>query len=232
MGLIHTADSDGKNQTPVSAANPLPMGGNVGSGAADSGNPVKVAGVFNSTLPTVTNGQRSELQTDSRGNLRAAIVVSSATATNGLALSSTGWAVNNDGHGTNRMLAVGNYVCNGASWDMARKPSGASRIPSSAANTNATSAKTSAGDIHCISGVNTSASVIYLKFYNKASAPTVGTDVPALTIALPASAPFNINLNGHYLGTGIAYGLTTDAADSGATAVASGDILGLTITYA
>lgn len=41
--------------------------GNVAGGAADSGNPVKVAGVYNSTLPTYTNGQRAELQLSSKG---------------------------------------------------------------------------------------------------------------------------------------------------------------------
>jgi hypothetical protein len=41
--------------------------GNVASGATDSGNPVKVAGVYNSTLPTVTDGKRVDLQSDSRG---------------------------------------------------------------------------------------------------------------------------------------------------------------------
>lgn len=41
--------------------------GNSPSGSTDSGNPVKIGGVYNSTLPTFTNGQRSDLQVDSRG---------------------------------------------------------------------------------------------------------------------------------------------------------------------
>lgn len=45
-------------------------GGNVASGAADSGNPVKVGGVYNSSLPTFSNGQRGDLQIDSQGSLR------------------------------------------------------------------------------------------------------------------------------------------------------------------
>lgn len=44
--------------------------GNVAAGATDSGNPVKVGGVYNSTQPTLTNGQRGDGQLDSRGNLR------------------------------------------------------------------------------------------------------------------------------------------------------------------
>lgn len=44
--------------------------GNVASGAADSGNPVKVGGVYNSTAPSPTTGQRVDLQANSRGSLR------------------------------------------------------------------------------------------------------------------------------------------------------------------
>lgn len=43
--------------------------GNVASAATDSGNPVKVGGVYNSTLPTFTNGQRGDLQLNANGGL-------------------------------------------------------------------------------------------------------------------------------------------------------------------
>lgn len=41
--------------------------GNVASGATDSGNPLKTGGVFNTTQPTVTNGQRVDTQSTARG---------------------------------------------------------------------------------------------------------------------------------------------------------------------
>lgn len=44
-------------------------GGGVASGATDSGNPVKVGGVYNTTAPTLTNGQRGDAQMDARANL-------------------------------------------------------------------------------------------------------------------------------------------------------------------
>ncbi len=44
--------------------------GNVASGASDSGNPVKVGGRYNSSAPTLTDGQRGDLQLDSSGNLK------------------------------------------------------------------------------------------------------------------------------------------------------------------
>jgi hypothetical protein len=107
----------------------------------------------------------------------------------------------------------------------------ASRIPSSANTTNATAAKASAGKLFSVNGYNSTATVTYLKFYDKATAPTVGTDTPALTLALPASAAFNYDLGGIAFATGIGYGLTTVAADNGTTAPAAGAILGLNVVF-
>lgn len=63
-GQLRTVSSQGGNYVVV---------GNVASGAADSGQPVKVGGVFNAVLPTFANGQRGDLQIDSRGELLVAI---------------------------------------------------------------------------------------------------------------------------------------------------------------
>lgn len=46
--------------------------GNVASLAADSGNPVKTGGVYNSSAPAPTNGQRVDTQVDSAGNAKTA----------------------------------------------------------------------------------------------------------------------------------------------------------------
>lgn len=108
------------------------------------------------------------------------------------------------------------------------------RLLSSAATTNATSAKGSAGRVYKIRGNSARASVCYLKLYNKASAPTVGTDIPILTLAIKASDVFDIDFGsiGYYFSTGIAYAITGAAADADTTAIASGDILGLNMIYA
>lgn len=49
--------------------------GNVASGATDAGNPVKIAGVYNSTLPAYTTGQRGDLQLNPAGALQVAATV-------------------------------------------------------------------------------------------------------------------------------------------------------------
>lgn len=108
-----------------------------------------------------------------------------------------------------------------------------SRIPSAAASTNATSAKASAGVLYSLVGYNAAAALRYLKIYNKASAPTVGTDTPVLTIPLPATAGFAIDFPlGFRCDTGIAYALTTGAADADTGALTAADVVGLNVIYA
>ncbi len=126
-----------------------------------------------------------------------------------------------------------NMLWNGATWDRMAKANNCNRLPSSAASVNATLVKSTPGNVHFVGGVNTNAAIRYLKLYNKASAPTIGTDTPLMTFALPATAPFNIPIAdiGIYFPLGIGFGLTTGAPDADTGAVAAGDILGLNIVY-
>lgn len=99
----------------------------------------------------------------------------------------------------------------------------------STASTNAISVKASAGTLYSISASNTSASIRYLKLYNKSSAPSVGTDVPVLTIVLPASGvgstvPVVFGTLGMRFNAGIALALTAGAADSDTTGVGAGEV--------
>ena len=108
------------------------------------------------------------------------------------------------------------------------------RLVSAAASVNATVAKASAGRLYKIYGYNAATTVRYLKLYNKASAPTVGTDVPVATIALTPSREFDIDLGliGQYFSTGIAYGLTTGATDADTGALTAADVVGLNLWVA
>jgi hypothetical protein len=100
----------------------------------------------------------------------------------------------------------------------------------SAATTNATSVKASAGQVYMITASSVNAAARYLKLYNKASAPTVGTDTPVHTFIIPgntAGAGTNIPIPdcGLEFTTGIAFALTTEATDAGSTAVAVNEIV-------
>lgn len=99
----------------------------------------------------------------------------------------------------------------------------------SAATTNATSVKGSAGQIYAIQVYNINAAVRYLKLYDKATAPTVGTDVPVKVIAIPGSTTgagsnFNINVGSAFT-NGIALAITTGIADTDIGAVAANEII-------
>lgn len=97
----------------------------------------------------------------------------------------------------------------------------------SAASTNATSVKASAGQLYSIYVSNVNAAARYFKLYNKASAPTVGTDTPVQTYLIPgntAGAGFSVQIpSGLAFSTGIAFALTTGVADSDTAAVSANE---------
>ena len=99
----------------------------------------------------------------------------------------------------------------------------------SANTTNATNVKSSAGQVYGWQISNTNASVRFFKLYNKATAPTVGTDTPVMTIAIPGNTNGGITelefATGITFSTGISFALTTGVADSDTTAVAANEVL-------
>lgn len=125
-----------------------------------------------------------------------------------------------------------NYLYNGTTWDRGVVPNATSRLVSAANSNNATVVKASAGKLHRVSGFNAGI-VSYLKFYNKATAPTVGTDTPVLTEYLPANTRFEFTVpnGGQHFSSGIGYGIVTGGADADNTAVAAGAVLGLNVVY-
>lgn len=206
--------------------------GTVPSGSADSGNPVKVGGVVNTATPaTGTSGQRIDAWFTNTG----ALVMGGVTQSGADAVSNGSLIQPAAQNGTSaRLTWTAASVFNGTSWDRDVKPNSTSRLLSAAASTNPTSVKASAGNLHRVRGNNANAAKRYLKFYNKATAPTVGTDTPVLTFELAASAPFDIDLGarGQFFSTGIAYAITTAAADADTGVLTAGDITCMNITYA
>lgn len=129
------------------------------------------------------------------------------------------------------------FAFNGSTWDRLRVDTNKNLLiatqatttggstPShalSAATTNATSLKASAGLVYGITISNTNAAARYFKLYDKASSPNVGTDTPKSTIQIPANATVaRVYPVGLTFTLGIAYAATTGVADSdtGATGV-------------
>lgn len=96
----------------------------------------------------------------------------------------------------------------------------------SAASTNLTSVKATAGTVYGVAAFNAGAAAAYVKLYNKASAPALATDVPVLVIPVPAgtSVVFSLCALGHRFGTGIALAITGGVADTDTTAVAAAQV--------
>lgn len=94
----------------------------------------------------------------------------------------------------------------------------------SAASTNAATVKSSAGSLGELSVFNPSAAAIFVKLYNKASAPTVGTDIPTVTVPVAAGTLVSLEFGqmGKRFSTGIALAITAAAAASDTAAVAAG----------
>lgn len=105
----------------------------------------------------------------------------------------------------------------------------------SLASTNANVVKASGGNLYSIVAIGLTSTVRYLKIYNKATTPTVGTDVPLMTIPIPAntqgagvSIPFSVGVN---FALGISIAITSGSADSDTGAVSAGDVV-INLTYA
>lgn len=96
----------------------------------------------------------------------------------------------------------------------------------SAATTNATAVKTSGATMYTLTAFNAGAGAAFVKIYNKASAPTVGTDVPVMVLALAATASDSLVLGpiGIRLATGLGLAITGVAADTDTTAVAAAQV--------
>jgi hypothetical protein len=96
----------------------------------------------------------------------------------------------------------------------------------SAATTNSTLVKSSAGRVLGWSLANTTAAWKYVKLHNQATAPTAGTGV-VRTIAIPPNGVREMAIEGGVaFATGIGLTITNLSADADATAVAVGDVVG------
>lgn len=92
------------------------VGGGIAAGSTDSGNPIKVGGVYSSTLPTLTNGQRGNLQLNPKGAAFVTITDQSGNAQE--IAQGTSDAMSTGSLGT--VSYVRNFTFNGTSWDRQR----------------------------------------------------------------------------------------------------------------
>lgn len=91
-------------------------GGNVADAAADSGNPLKVGGIYESTPPTYTTGQRGNAHVTSRGELKSLMVGAPVAAGDGTS-NTINFPAKSGTDITGAPLATAPFVFNGTTWD-------------------------------------------------------------------------------------------------------------------
>lgn len=105
----------------------------------------------------------------------------------------------------------------------------------SAATNNSTLVLSRSSVVKMIHAVNTTATLYYLKLYNKATAPVCGTDVPVFVSPLPAAVsggpPVSPDISdGILFPLGIGFCITAGIADNDNTAAATGVAVNLGVT--
>lgn len=98
----------------------------------------------------------------------------------------------------------------------------------SAASTNSTLVKAGATVLYGYNLTNsTAATVQFIKLYNKATAPTCGTDTPAFTLTVPANSSTVWSTDiGLYFPLGLGYCITAGVAESDSAIAAADGVVG------
>jgi hypothetical protein len=104
-------------------------------------------------------------------------------------------------------------------------------VVNSAATTNGANLSAATTGLQSVYTTNTGAGAAFVKLYNKATAPTVGTDVPVMIIPVPAAvagvpgvAQISPGFNGYRFALGLGIAITGAVADTDTTAVAAGQV--------
>lgn len=101
----------------------------------------------------------------------------------------------------------------------------------SAATTNGALILAGTSNVSSFYATNEGATAAYIKLYNKATAPTVGTDVPEMTIPVPAAvsgvpgvATIPIGFHGFRFALGLGIAITRNAVHTDTTAIGAGEV--------
>jgi hypothetical protein len=203
-------------------------GGNVASGATDSGNPIKIGGVYNSgALSAVTTGQRTNLQSDQYGNARVSLTGIGASTGDTIGAAAGAFVTTSaSGAGSGAVLVVGNYVSDGTNWNRSRGDTTGNWVvptPTAVAGNAITPVvtsvaagsvvgKASAGNLYGVN-VTTGASAGYVLIFNATSAPADGTVTPVK--CLPIAANTGVDLNYRSLPVAFSTGITAVFSTTG-----------------
>ena len=169
-----------------STTNPSSIQGNTAGGTTDSGNPVKVGGVFNTVRPTYTDAQRTDIQTNSNGVLYVQELYQDTFPDN----------VRNVAKTVELLMAGDNTYSPNAPY-----------TNFGAAVTQ--NVKSTSANIYGIYATNANAAVRYIQIHNTATTPAGGA-VPVMSFAIPALGGDKVIDHAFLVGAGV--NLATGAA--------------------
>lgn len=181
-------------------------------GGASGGTVTSTAGVGNTYLPTVVMPRmRWRVSNQVGGSTTIAVGLKRSNAPNAMDV--------NVGNASVPVSPLGGAT---------NTPANLARVNSASGAPAATFLKSSSGRVFPGQVTNVAAYDVFLKFYNKASSPTIGTDPVAFTIPIKAGTTVEIGPGsfGAPFSLGIAYAITKLQADNDTTAVAAGDLTG------
>ncbi len=182
--------------------------GNVASGVTDSGNPIKIGGKYTTTAPTLSDGQRGDMQVDVNSNVKIREQYSPVAEDNIAGV-------------------IGNIF----------KPVNSSTYAPStyknAGTVTKANVKASPGNVYSIRITNANAAIRYFQLHNKASTPVAAETaqqyflIPAGTATQPAVLELTINdfAPSEYFITGIGWAISTTAATFTDSATATDHIV-------
>lgn len=216
-GVVQVADNGGSITVDATAL-PLP------TGAATSANQsTEISSLSSIDTKTPALGQAAKA---------ASIPITIASDQGALAVSDNGGSITVDNGGTAIGVSLASVpthaVTQSGTWTTTSTPATLTAITplTSAATANATVAKASAGNLFEVTITNPTATAAYFKVYNKATAPTVGTDVPIFILPVSANSISTLSWDGgKRFATGISYALTGAITVADTTASVAGILI-------
>ncbi|OQW42091.1 MAG: hypothetical protein A4S12_07055 [Proteobacteria bacterium SG_bin5] len=188
-------------------------GGAAADGAAASGQPLPFGGIFNSTRPSYTSGQRTQAQFDSGGNLSTTLC-----NTTGGCTSIGSPSADAASSGTGLQVTTRGTVYNGGSWDRQRGDTSGTWVAQSATSNAGVALSTSvsgaaetaraiktsgAGNLYRVA-ITTGGAAGFLMVFDATSAPADGAVTPRICRVVAANSSLEVVFNAPVnFGTGI-----------------------------
>lgn len=192
--------------------------GTTGENSAATGNPVRTGGWDGTNIRTLKTNTTGNIVTSSEMTGVAPGTAPSGAAITGGVYNATPPTFTNGQTGALQLDSDGSLYVNVRDATVAAT----SVHYLSAATTNSTNVKATPGIVYQIHAGNTTAGAYYLKIYDKATAPTCGTDTPIQTYVVPPAANGGAltlpNIYGMNFAAGIGFCLTGAITDADTTA--------------